>query len=226
MVNDVQLSQARSVRCDNLEPCQRATNPRFKIACDFRQQVMLKHPYLSEFHSRHEHLHAGLLEANPDVLAYTPQPFQLYVHHARYTPDVYVVMRNGKVRVIEIKPHGEMDEAKRLAIDAFLALYNLSFEVMSNETIAEQEVQAQSWLEIVQRLARAEAMDTQTEELAVLERLTTAPALTVGDLVDAGARDNSYLTEIALYRLAHRGLVQMDFASDPLSYDTELSLCT
>ena len=78
----------RLVMADTLAPQQRKTSLAFKKACDFRAQQMLKHPTLSEFHSRAEHLHAGLLEGDPDVISYTPQPFLLRLHGKPYQPVV------------------------------------------------------------------------------------------------------------------------------------------
>lgn len=82
------------VNADTLEPHQQPTTRQFKIATDFYAQFMLKHPALSEFHSRAEHLFAGLLEGDPTVTSYVPQPFMLRVGKRRYKPDCYVVTDN------------------------------------------------------------------------------------------------------------------------------------
>lgn len=113
------LQRPISVKTDSLEPSQRATAPRFQIACDFRQQWMIKHPFLSDFHSRSEHLHAGLLEGDPNVLVYVPQPFLLLIGNKRYIPDCFIRTVDGERLVIEIKPQGVMDEKAQLALQYF-----------------------------------------------------------------------------------------------------------
>ena len=87
MINAVlpfDMKIARQVIADSLVPHQQKTNSRFKIATDFRQQVMIKHPFLSDFHSRAEHLYAGLLEGDPAVTSYVPQPFMVRIRNKRY----------------------------------------------------------------------------------------------------------------------------------------------
>lgn len=225
MSHALHLPDARYVQAATLEPHQQPTARALRTACDFREQRMLKHPYISEFHSVYEHLHAGLCEGRADIVSYTPKPFILYVHQKRYTPDVFVLLREGKPKVIEIKPRGEMDEAKRGTLCAFFALHNMEFCVISNESIAAQRQEAENWLEIVRRLQRAAHVDTAAAELAVLDQLATSPHQTIGDWVDPGAREQSYLTEIALYRLAHRGIIHLRLDQAILHYDTAVTPC-
>lgn len=56
----------------DLEPHQQVARQNFKTATDFRQKVMFKYPFLSEFHSRAECLYAGLLKGDPSVISYIP----------------------------------------------------------------------------------------------------------------------------------------------------------
>ncbi|WP_138441354.1 hypothetical protein [Marinobacter alexandrii] len=211
------------VRLPSLEPVQHRANRRFRSHCDFWQQRLLKHPHRSEFHSRAEYLHAGLLEGNPAVTAFVPQPFLLQVGRQWYTPDVYVV-EDGRRRVVEIKPEGRMDEALQGPVTAFFARHDVAFEVVANERILEQQQAAENWLELVRRLVAAGERDTTVAETQVWEALLRQPqGLTLGALIDGGARERTYTREIALYRLMHRGRVRAPFHDKRLDFDLELT---
>ncbi len=103
--------QAIGVSAGSLTPCQRKTQWGFRVATDFRVAQMLKHPTPCEFHSIAEYCHALLLEGDPSVSRYVPQPFLLTIgrgrHHRRYTPDCYVV-RDEKVDVVELRPNASI----------------------------------------------------------------------------------------------------------------------
>ncbi|TNE95039.1 MAG: hypothetical protein EP324_00785 [Gammaproteobacteria bacterium] len=217
---------ARLVRADILDPHQQPTQPNFKTACDFRQQVMLKHPFLSDFHSRAEHLHAGLLEGDPAVSSYIPQPFRLRVRQCHYTPDCYVVADNRPRQVIELKPHGEMKDELRVPLTAFFAQHGMTFVVLSNEAVLEREIEALNWLEIVTILNQAQLLLTETEEAHLLSQLHLDGPCTLGDIVDMGDREHSYRREIALFRLLHQGHLRAELNERPLDLDTGVALCT
>lgn len=216
---------ARLVKADTLEPHQQKTAPNFKTTCDFRHQCMLKHPFLSDFHCRAEHLHAGLLEGDPAVTSYVPQPFRLRIRRRRYTPDCYVVSDNHPRRVQELRPGGEMPEDQQIPLTHFLTQYGFQFEVISNESVYEREVEAENWLEIVRILHQTRHLSTTDAEQIVLETLYEKGPCTLGDLIDPGDRERTYFQEIALFRLMHRGLVRAALTERPLDYDTELTLC-
>ena len=220
---DLQLAQ--QVNADTLEPHQRKTAPNFKIACDFRQQVMLKHPFLSDFHSRAEYLHAGLLEGDPDVTSYIPQPFLVSIRGSWYTPDCYVVSDSQRRRVIELKPRGEMPEDRQVPLTHYFAQYGMQFEVISNEVMYEREIEAENWLEIVRILHFSRDLITTNAEQTVMDTLYDKGECTLGNLIDSGDRERTYLQEIALFRLLHRGHVVAKLAERPLDFDTELALC-
>jgi len=196
---------ARQVKIDALVPYQHLTGPRFKIAYDFRQQVMRKHPHLCEFHSRAEHLHAGLLEGDPHVTSYIPQLFQLRIGKRVYTPDCYVASDNAPHRVLELKPRAEMDEALQIPLTAFFAQHGMRFEVISNESVFEREIEAQNWLEIVRILYLAREFEDPQAESDVLAILHEKGPCTLGDIIDPGDRERTFFQEMALYRLLHRG---------------------
>ena len=216
---------ARQVKSDLLDPCQQQTAPNIKTACDFRTQVMLKHPFLSDFHSLAEHLHAGLLEGDPAVTSYVPHPFRLRVRGRFYTPDCYIVSDGKPRRVLELRPAGEMPEELQSPLQHFFAQYGMIFEVISNETVLARETEAKNWLEIARILYLARDLSTTDAEQTVLETLYEKGPCTLGDLIDPGDRERTYNREIALFRLMHRGHVAGELTTAALDYDTGVVLC-
>ena len=216
---------ARQVQADLLEPCQQQTAPNIKTSCDFYAQAMLKHPFLSEFHSLAEYLHAGLLEGDPTVSSYVPHPFRLRVRGRLYTPDCYVVSDGKPRRVLELRPGGEMPEELQSPLQHFFAQYGMIFEVISNETVLARETEAKNWLEIARILYLARDLSTTDAEQTVLETLYEKGPCTLGVLIDPGDRERTYPQEIALFRLMHRGHVVGELTTAALDYDTEVMLC-
>lgn len=216
---------ARLVSSDTLVPCQQTTQPGFKTATNFSQQVMLKHPFLSDFHCLAEHLHAGLCEGDPEVVAYVPQPFQLRIRGQYYKPDCYKAMKSGQRLVLELKPRGEFSDDKRIPLEHFSLKYNMEFRVVSNESIFERRIEAENWLRITQVLNIAKTYDTTNEEGTLLKRFYQQPQCTLGSVVDTGDRERTYREEIALFRLLHRGQIQASLCQQVLDYDTVFSPC-
>lgn len=216
---------ARQVKSDTLVPCQQITASNFKTACDFRQQWMIKHPALSDFHSWAEHLYAGLLEGDPNVTSYIPQPYRLRIQQRRYTPDCYIVSDNQPRRVVDLKPKGEMADEKRIPLIHFFAQYSMQFEVVSNESVYERQIEAENWLEIVTILHQARDLSTTNAEQQVLESLYQKGGCFLGDLIDCGNREQTYLQEIGLFRLLHQGHLTAGLTTNHLDFDTEFSLC-
>ncbi len=219
------ISKAKLVSAASLTPIQRPTPKALEVASDFRQQYMLKHAPLSCFHSLAEYLYAGLLEGNPSVNAYVPQPFLLRIFGEHYTPDCYF-NRNGEHFVVELKPKGEFPDAKRIPLEQFFAIHGMTFEVLSNESVLEQLIKALNWIEIVRNLYSARMIDTNQEEVKVLQQLEARGRCTLGEFVDPGDRERTYLDEIALMRLLHRGLVVADLDDQVLDYSTRFYSCT
>ncbi len=216
---------ARQVKTDTLTPYQHNTRPNFKTAVDFRVQHMLKHPYLSEFHSRAEHLNAGLLEGDPTVRSYVPQPFRVWIGKRRYTADCYVAREQSPPEVWELKPRGEFPDEKRIPLEQFFAQHGMQFDVISNESVYEREIEAENWLEIVRNLHIARDLETTDAEQRVMEHLMTIDSGTLDDFIDPGDRERTYYAEIALFRLLHRGVLQANLVDRPLDFDTEVQLC-
>lgn len=209
------------VRIDALVPVQHRADRSFRIAADVRLQMMLKHPYVSEFHSHAEYLYAGLLEGSPTVTSYVPQPFSLRVGKRRYKPDFYVVDGDQR-RVIELKPGGELDPALWGPLEVFFASQGLQFEVISNESVIARIVEAQNWLEIVRALYLNRDLDTLAAESQLLERFEVESPMSIGDIVDPGDRDSTLEQEIALLRLLHAGKLTANLDDAPLDYSTKV----
>lgn len=224
MLSHSQIALAQEVQAVSLEPKQHRAPRTFRVQCDCYLQTLIKFPYVAEFHSYAEWLQAGLCEGDPQVTTFIPQPFRLRVQGKRYIPDLYLV-KNGQRRVIELKPRGEFDEAKTACLAAFFAQYDMVFEVHANEDQLHQEQAALNWLTVVRTLVRAEDLDTQTEELQLMQDWPASTALPLSEWLDPGNREHTYLTEIALFRLAHRGWLCPNFASGPLDYETEFTPC-
>lgn len=225
MARDFDPALARAVGADTLEPHQQPTPRRLKTAADFRLQWMQKHPHLSEFHSRAEHLHAGLLEGEPAVHAYVPQPFRLRLRGKPYTPDCYVAATDGPRRVIELKPEAAMPADQQAPLTHFFAQYGMLFEVIANEAVFAREIEADNWLVIVRVLHQARDFTATEAEYEVLEHLYATGPATVGDLLDPGDRERTYPREIALLRLLHRGQLTAELTERPLDYDTGVRRC-
>ena len=225
-VAKVDTCYTHQVRADTLTPCQQQTSKSLKTACDFHQMIMIKHPHRSDFHSFAELLHAALLEGTPSVRSFTPQPFMLRINGKCYTPDAYISHHDGRREVVELKPHGEMDEALRIPLTHYFALHDMTFEVINNESVFDRQIEAENWLEIVRNLYLARDVDTQSEEIALLEHLTLYENCALGDLIDSGDRERTYPIEIACLRLLHRGRLTADLAPHMLDYDTRIRQCT
>lgn len=208
-------------RAESLVPVQHRASRAFRIAADVRVQRMLKHPYLSEFHSIAEHLYAGLLEGTPSVTCYVPQPFRLRIGKRRYTPDCYVVDGDQR-RVLELKPRGEFDEALHVPLVRFFAVHGMTFEVVSNESVFARVVEAQNWLELVRALHLNRDLNTEVAEDRILDRMRDATPVSVGDFVDPGNRADTLYQEIALFRLMHRGVVRADLHVGPFDYNIQV----
>ncbi len=216
---------ARQVKADSLEPHQQATERGFKTATDFRQRYMIKHPFLSEFHSYAEYLHAALLEGDPTVTSYVPQPFRLMIGKRRYKPDCYVLSDNQPIQIIELKPRGEMANELKIPLMHFFSQYKMVFEVISNESVLEREVEAVNWLDIIQTLYRARDLITEEQEQTILGTFYEKGNSSLGDIIDPGDRERTFYDEVALFRLLHRGLLKAELTKTPLDYNTEFDLC-
>lgn len=221
------LAAARAVAVDStLTPCQVPTSRKLQRASHYHERWMLKHRACrSQFHSRTEYLHAGLLEGAPSVSAYVPQPFRVRIRGKPYIPDCYV--RDGdQQRVIELRPEAKMADDMRIPLEQFFALHRMRFEVISNAAITAREQEAENWHSIVQVLCLGHDLDSTHAEWQVLGQIDEQDGrCTLGDIVDKGDRERCHLAELALFRLLHRGVLRAALTEHALDYTTEFQRC-
>ncbi|MEH6651141.1 MAG: hypothetical protein V7707_14035 [Motiliproteus sp.] len=220
------LETLARVKIDSLIPSQQATAPSFLRSANCYQQRFIKCAEICTFHCEPEFIHAILLELDPEVSVFVPQPFLLRIGRRRYTPDMYA-MREGQAYVLELKPDGEFDPGLHQTLTPFFAHHGLIFDVVANETIMKRETEALHWLPLIQALVVARDVDTQSEEGRIWQACCARSGTTqVGDFVHPGDRDRTMLSEVALHRLLHNGSLCADLSRAPFAYDTELRPCT
>ena len=212
-----------TAKSDNLLPRQQQSAEKLLRSADCYQQKFIKFPHLGIFHSYAELLHAALLESDCEVESFTPQPFMFRLGKARYVPDCYLV-KNGKRIIVELKPKGELSDDKRIPVEEFCRLENMTFEVISNESVLQSEQRALNWLKIIRVLISATEIPALEEEHKIYDRLFEETELELGDIVFKGDRIGQKRIEIALFRLAHKGIVKLSLDQHPLSYTTMVKL--
>lgn len=218
------LARDHSVVAQSLVPCQVPTRKKLRVATDCHEQRFVKFPFVATLHSYSEFLYAGLLESDPKVTSFVPQPFRLRIGRRKYIPDFYVVSGLHRI-VIEMKPRGEFDSALSTPLEAFFNFHGMKFSIVSNESVLKREREALTWLDITRRLASADDIDTGALEFKLYDQIQIEGDVELGDIIDEVDRAGSYPKEIALLRLLHRGKLQADLTS-PLQYDTVLRPCT
>lgn len=192
-----------------------------RIAGDYYQQVLLKHPGVSEFLGRAGYLYALLLEAESSVTSYIPRPFRLTLGKRHFVPDNYVVFDTRRPTVIKLVKEPIPAAQRELIVD-FLCLQRLDFEEIAIESVLARKTEALNWAEIVRVLYQARDLDTLPEEQGLWARMVTDGPCTLGDLIDPGDRARTYAIEVALFRLLHRGVLRAALCEHPLDYDTPL----
>lgn len=219
-------SESLRVSGNALTPYQHPTEGGFRVATDFRVAQMLKHPTPCEFHSIAEYFHALLLEGDPLVSRYVPQPFLLHIgkRQRRYKPDCYVV-RNGLVDVVELRPRAEFDDRRRQILEAFFQTQRMRFVVVANETVLARRCEALNWQKIIQTLVLHRDLATESIERELLDDVIRRDTVKFGHYVLRGDRASSRPREIALLRLLHHGKLSADLDREPFGYHTELRPC-
>lgn len=197
---------------------------KIKRSADFYLQYFKKFPDLGIFHSYPELIHAALLEANPEVSDFVPQPLKLYVGNRRYIPDCYYVENKNK-KVVEIKPEGKMEEKIRIPVQEFLKKHKMDFFVISNEEILEQEQLGLNWLQIIRVINSGKGIETKDTKLKILDLFYENNQRTVGDFISQGNRLNSFKMELALYKLIYDHSISFNESAGLINYDTEVKLC-
>jgi len=186
-------------------------------------QKFMKFPGTGIFHSYAELLHAALLESDPKVISFVPQPCKTMVNGRRYIPDCFVAYSN-KREVIELKPAGKFNDAHFAPLSQFFnAELDAKFKVITNEEIFAQEQKALNWLFIIRVLINNTHEVTDNQEYQLIKVLSEKPQQNLGDLIHIGNRMNSFLKELALFRLINKGQVSINNDKD-IDLNTEVSL--
>ncbi len=220
------LDNLARVTSDSLVPSQQRTSLALETNADVYLRTCLKYPGRGVFHSYPEYLHGVLLDIDPDVSYFVPQPFALRIGRKPYIPDVYVV-RNGQQEVIELKGKHSLDPVIEASAQAFFADYGIHFSVISNNTALAREQEALNWLPLLHVLACANQSGLETRAMAstLLTRCRQFPGSTVGDLLSPARRPTQYVEEVALYRLLVDHQLTADLVSAPLTYTSVLTAC-
>lgn len=192
------------VQAHSLIPAEVPTPLKLLRQADCYQQYGVKYPQRGTFHSYAELLHFALCEGDPAVASFTPQPFRVRLQGRPYVPDAHLVLHGERV-VRELKPRGELDDKIRRPLEVFFRFHQMRYEVISNESILEREIEALNWLHVVRALCSATDVRTDAEERDLLGFFLTEEAGELGDLLDPSNRRANYTLEIAVYRLLHRG---------------------
>ncbi len=215
-----------NIVAESLIPQQQSKSAlRLLRSADCYLQRFIKFPGTGIFHSYAELIHSAILESRPSVLSFVPQALALRVGNRRYVPDLYI-LEDGKRIVVEIKPGGKFKDELKIPLVEFFNFNNMTFKVLSNEEILAKETLGLNWLHITRSLVNAESEDTQYQERTILTRIFESGELNLGDILDLGDRLRSYLDEIAVFRLAHRGKINLDLEQTGISFDTRVTLCT
>ncbi len=220
------IKSIHGVSSDNFLPTQQIKSAsKILRSADCYQQRFIKFPDVGIFHSYAELLHAALLEADPEASNFIPQPLSLSIGRRKYVPDCYYV-KSGRRYVVELKPRGEFDDNLRIPLESFFDYQEIKFEVISNESVLENEPLALNWLRIIRILISARLEDTQTEEIKLWDSFLANPKQYLDDIISVGNRLGDRAREIALFRLVHRGKLTINFNGKDMGLDTEVSSCS
>lgn len=163
-------------------------------------------------------------ECDSRVTAYLTQPFTIrfpWIHgYNHYTPDLYVVMRDGRVYVVEIGGAGKLEDPvfrlrKRLWTE-WCARRNVIYELWLEQHLKREP--RFSNMELLLRY-RGFAVSAQTE-LAIrehLRKLGTAPIQEIARIADPRGVD-------AVLTLLLNGVLAADIESSPLNGSTLVRL--
>lgn len=208
----------------NFNPQQQRSNVKILRSADCYQQKFIKYPLIGVFHSYPELIHAALLEADKDVESFVPQPFRFRIGKQWYTPDCFY-LKQGNRFLIEIKQSGELKDEIRIPIEEFCKLENMTFLVISNQTILAKEQLAMNWLKIIRVLNTALDIQTHDLEYKILDKITHQPECEISDFIFQGDRLGQMKSELALFRLTHKGIIKLDLETKPIEYSTTVTLC-
>lgn len=209
-----------AIKAKTLIPFEHATSLKLLKAADTYQQIFIKYPKCGIFHSYAELLHAAILESDPNVEAFIPQPFHFRVGSTPYIPDCYLV-KNGHRIVRELRSNGTFPDDWKEALQEFLNQHKINFEVINNDEIYAKEIEALNWLQITQTLVSARGQDTSKLENDVRSEIASAGSLTLIEIISETDDFLQFSKLLTLYRLLHKGQVTANLSVDPLHYSTE-----
>lgn len=220
MLTDSNRISALSIKAKTLIPVEHATSLKLLKAADTYQQIFIKYPKCGIFHSYAELLHAALLESDPNVETFIPQPFRFRVGSAPYIPDCFLV-KNGQRIVRELRSNGTFPDNWKEALHEFLSQYEMSFEIINNDEIYSREVEALNWLQIIQTIASGRSQDTSTLEKDVCFEIARAGSLALIEIISETDDFMQFSKLLSLYRLLHKGKITANLSVDPIHYNTE-----
>lgn len=232
-LNTAQLSGPLScgmVKRDCHLPTQHLANLRFQVSVNWYEQQFLKHNEVSVFHTPWELYFAVLLEIDPQVSSFVPQPFCFHIGRQRYIPDFYLE-RTGHIQIVEVKTDKEIDEdgnwtRKTIAgpIADYCAVQGWTFKVIANSWLKKQQILVERWLPIIRCLQHHKELITDQQEITLLTQLNAVSHYQLQDVINPMDRKNSLPMEIALYRLALRGQISLDIQHTALSPQSRIML--
>lgn len=208
---------------DLRNPHQQTTKIGFKKKCDFYQCGMLKYNGVADFHSYHELLHALLLESDPDVTRFVPQPFRLPWRQNGYVPDCYIA-RGSQRLIVEIKPEGKFPKERGEWVSRFCRPHGIDYLEITNEFLMAREVKARNWFWIVSYLRAWKDFDSTNQIKQLYEQLVDADAIELGSLIPYYKDKEQTLDLLALFRMAHRGQCELELNYSSLNPDTIVRL--
>lgn len=228
-VNPLEALLPHPVRGDTDVPRQQICSMTQLKAEDTYQQTFIKCPERCVLRSYAKLLHAALLEADPSVISFIPQPYTLKLQGRDYQPAVYVLRSDGRRQVIDLRDGGEFDEGQKTILTAFFEKLGLEFTVLSNESVLKRQQEARNWLCIIRVMALANryAIDTSLAEHALWQHGLSIEGATVADFYNVGDQSpEEYEQNVAFFRLLHQHYLACDLTKEDLHPDLKVTLCT
>ncbi|MDX1474266.1 MAG: TnsA endonuclease N-terminal domain-containing protein [Reinekea sp.] len=211
-------------------PRQHIAKRGFQKSVNWFEQQFHKHKDVCVFHSLWELYYGVLLEIDPKVTAFVPQPFLFQIGKFRYTPDFHLE-RQGHIYIVEIKRDQELNEdgqwnRKHITQSMFdyCAVQGWTFKVIANSWLKKQQILVERWLPIIRCLQHHKELITDQQEITLLTQLNAVSHYQLQDVINPMDRKNSLPMEIALYRLALRGQISLDIQHTALSPQSRIML--
>ncbi len=203
---------------------QTKTAMKLKVAADVYLQMFMKFKAVGIFHSYFELLYAALLESDPEIECFTPQPIQIKIKGKRYIPDFHFIKNNVSF-IAELKPNGEFDNEKQSICEEVFSSMEMQFFVVNNDDVLREQIKAINWLQIVKVNLSSTIENTKNQELKLMSDIACGKVSSFGDVIDVGNRLDTKLEEIALYRLIYKNQLSADLEKDLINLETGVSIC-